>query len=107
NAWERLGRLDMATGELQTQMAKSPQHRASMEAIVGLYGLCRQSFPQVSGAIQQQSAQAAATAASGGIDKVFVPLGKVMLILGVLLTVGAVIGSIVGAAGLGIGTEAI
>jgi hypothetical protein len=100
DAWEHLGRIDLAMNELRTQMAKSPQHRASMEAIVAMYSLCPQSFPQVAGAIQQQSAHAAAAMASGGIDKVFVPLGKVMLGIGVLLLAGAVLGGILGAVGV-------
>jgi hypothetical protein len=100
NAWERLGRVDLAVQGLQAEMAKSPQNRASVETIVGLYNLCGQSFPQASGAIQQQSATVAASMASGGIDKIFVPLGKVMIGVGAFFLIAAivsVVASIIGA----------
>ena len=99
NAWERLGRVDLAIRELQTEMAKSPQSRATVEAIVGLYGLCPQSFAQASGAIRQQSAQTAAAMASGGIDKIFVPLGKIMLVVGGLALAGAIVGVVLAIVG--------
>lgn len=99
NAWERLGRVDAAVRELTTMMNKSPQHRASIERIVEIHGVCTLSFPQAAGASRQQSAQAAAAMASGGIDKIFVPLGKVMIAIGALLLVGALGGVVLGIVG--------
>lgn len=101
NAWERTGRIDLAVQSLATEMAKSPQHRASIGAIVRIHGVCQTSFAQAETQAGARSADAAAALTSAGIEKVFVPLGAVFVVIGILWFLGAAASGVITAATTG------
>lgn len=85
NAWERLGQMQGAVAELQHELARRPTAGATLQAIIQAnptFQLCPQSFPVASQAFAVAAGHRAATAASGGIDKVFVPMGALFLLGG-------------------------
>ncbi len=96
NAWERLGQGDAAVAALLEYFGQGgPSGRTSVRKVVetfGGLGLCPQSLGRAERTYGAQAASQAAQRATGGIHRVFVPLGAV-------LTVGA--GVVVMAAGLG------
>ncbi len=85
NAWERLGQMQAAVAEIQHELARRPTATATLQSIIQAspgFQLCPQSFPAANQAYAVQAGRRAATAASGGIDKVFVPLGGLFLVGG-------------------------
>ncbi len=95
NAYEGVGRVDLAVSELVRESQKSGQHRASIATIVRLHGVCRQSFPQADAQAGVHRAAGAAAQASAGIEKVFVPMGAVFFVIGILWILASVGSAIV------------
>lgn len=94
NAYEGLGRVDLAVRELVLESQKSGQHRASVATIVRIHGVCRSSFPQADAQAGVHRAAGAAAQSSAGIEKVFIPLGAVFFVVGVLWVLSAFGGAI-------------
>ncbi|MCC6649359.1 MAG: hypothetical protein IT374_27780 [Polyangiaceae bacterium] len=94
NAYEGLGRLDLAVRELTLESQKSGQHRASIATIVRLHGVCQQSFAQADVHAGAQAAVGAAAQASAGVEKVFMPLGAVFAVIGVIWVVTSLGGAV-------------
>ncbi len=98
NAWEHLGRLDLAVASLIFEMSKGAQHRATMETIVRLHGICPQSFPQADTQAGATAASSAAAGADGGSGIILLVVGLSFVVLGVpwiVIGVGRSVGGLV------------
>jgi hypothetical protein len=88
NAWEKLGRPDTAVMLLRERMSVGGgSGRQTIQRVCELYAdwhLCTMSYPQAAAGYAAVAGQHAARRASGGIHVVFVPLGLLMLIGGVI-----------------------
>ncbi len=86
NAWEKMGRPDVAVNLLRERFAAGGgTGRQTITRVIEVYAqwhLCAQSYPQASAGYAHVAAQKAATRASGGIHKAFVPVGILMLVIG-------------------------
>jgi hypothetical protein len=94
NAWERLGQIQTATDLLINYMSRGgASGRQTVTKIVELYkdlGLCQGSYLQANASHSAVAGKAAAARASGGIHTVFVPLGAVFLVIGLVGTVALI-----------------
>lgn len=94
NAWEKLGRPDVAAGLLRRSLSSGGgKGRMVVDRVIQLYGewrLCAQSYPQANAGHAQVAAGMAAKRASGGIHVVFVPLG-ILMFLGGLVMIAAIL----------------
>jgi hypothetical protein len=97
NAWEKLGRPDQAVGLLRERLASGGgTGRQTVDRVIKVYAdwsLCAMSYPQASAGHAVIASQRAATSASGGIHLVFVPIGALMLVGGLLAIVAVVLGA--------------
>lgn len=98
NAWETLGEQPKATALLVHYLkVGGPSGRPAVAKAVELLperGLCRQSYPQAVAAHSSQAGASAAARASGGVHKVFIPLGALFLVVGIASVVAMVAGMI-------------
>jgi hypothetical protein len=98
NAWEKLGRVDEAVSLLGARLqAGGGSGRATVQRVVQLYSdwhLCAQSYPHAAAGHAQVAGQVAAQRASGGVHVVFIPLG-VLMFLGGLVTVAVMIAGMI------------
>lgn len=98
NAWEKLGRVDEATSLLRERLqAGGGTGRQTVERVVKVYAdwnLCAASYPQAAAGHVQVASQAAAERASGGIHVVFIPVGLLMFVGGVV-ALGVVVAGVV------------
>lgn len=86
NAWEKLGRLDVAVPQLTALMAK-PGHRDAVAGALGNYpslGLCAQARVHAESTAGQARAQAATASAGGGAGKIFKLVGLGLSAFGAL-----------------------
>lgn len=99
NAWERMGRVDVAVNLLRDRLGVAGgSGRQTVERVIRVYAdwqLCAMSWPQASSSYAEKASAIAAKRASGGIHVVFVPLG-VLMFLGGLVGVGVTAGGAVG-----------
>ncbi|MBX3231213.1 MAG: hypothetical protein KIT84_09750 [Labilithrix sp.] len=88
NAWEKMGRADLAVHLLRERMgAGGGSGRQTIERVVHRYAqwhLCAMSYPQAAAGYAHIASEKAAQHVSGGIHKVFFPLGVLMAVVGAL-----------------------
>ncbi len=96
NAWEKLGRPDQAVMLLRQRLAAGGgTGRQTVDRVIQHYAdwqLCSMSYPQACAGYAQVASARAARSASGGIHKVFVPLGALMLLGGLVAIAFVVLG---------------
>lgn len=89
NAWEKLGNVQQAIVLLRQRFAAGGgSGRQVIGQVIQLYAnwsLCAMSYPQAMAGHNEAAGRVAATRASGGIHLVFVPIGALMLIAGVVM----------------------
>lgn len=99
NAWEKLGRPDVAVGLLRERLALGGgQGRETVRQVVELYRdwhLCVMSYPQASAGYAQSAAGVAARRAAGGIGGPFAAIGGLMAVGGGIM-VGIVMLGVIG-----------
>lgn len=88
NAWEKMGRIDQSVALLRERLqAGGGSGRQVVQQVVELYadwGLCRASYGHAMAGHAQVASRVAAQRASGGIHVVFIPLGILQLLGGLL-----------------------
>src|SRR5205085_11413525 len=89
DAWERLGRLDMAVSSLVAGMQANPVHRNSIGMVVKAHGICPASYPMAEGqlAALEGAAQARAQRRGGGPGARVAIVLMLLVLAGVLMTV--------------------
>ena len=96
NAWEKMGQPQASLALLQQGMStQGASGRVTMEKFIAMnpsFQLCAQTFPQATQQHAQVAGRVAATAATGGIHTVFVPLGALMM-LGAVACIAVLIAS--------------
>jgi hypothetical protein len=110
NAWEKTGQPQASLALLQQGMqTQGASGRVTMQKFIELnprMQLCAQTFPQATQQHAQVAGRVAATAATGGIHTVFVPLG-ILMGIGAIACVAVLIASAIvdlgPAAGMGAG----
>lgn len=102
NAVERSGDVPRAVGLLREMMAGGgPQARLVLDQMMARFAdfqLCPASYPVAMQAHQATAAASAAAAASGGIHKVFLPLGGLFVLISVAAIVAFALGMLPGEA---------
>jgi hypothetical protein len=96
NAWEKLGRVDQAVSLLRERMVSGGgSGRELIGRVVEAYAgwqLAALSYPQASAGHAQVAGRAAAKRASGGIHRVFIPLGALCIVGGLVAFVVMTLG---------------
>ena len=85
NAYERLGQFDHALTLLRERLAISGDSRATIERVIQSYPdwqLCAQTYPQAVAAFAAAAGADAASRSSGGLHYAFIPLGVLLMLLG-------------------------
>jgi hypothetical protein len=98
NAWEKTGNLPAAIDVLNGAMRAGASSRMAIQKVIELtpgLQLCPQSFPQAQGQHAAVAGRVAATQASGGIHKVFIPLGVLFLVGALACVVVAIVSQFV------------
>lgn len=89
DAWEKLGRVDVAVSELVAKMQANPVHRNVIAAITKAHGICAISYPMAEGQVAAALAAAQAEASvpsQGSRAGLFAGVFAVVLVLGVAIT---------------------